>query len=238
MTRAKPSGSDIVRIEVPAQPRKRPRQTRSVALVEALKQSGREILDGEGRDALTVQNLSERSGVAVSSIYEYFPTMESLIAAIFNDYRRDARREVVEHIAALPPSAGLFEGIVSLLRFGLAALERWAQVDPEFNLKATYYEELVRLELVKSEHFWSAVAMPALMEKFADEVLVRDREKAAFLAHHVLLAIPRAIVLGRPQYLGEPDTPVLIARMLHALLTTPGESRDSLRGAAPDTTAA
>ncbi|MEJ8858805.1 TetR family transcriptional regulator [Variovorax robiniae] len=215
-----------MRIEVPAKPRKRPRQMRSVALVQALKQTGREILDREGRDALSVQSLSERSGVAVSSIFEYFPTMESFIAAIFNDYRSEARREVVEHIAALPRSAGLFEGIVSLLRFGLVAMQKWAQVDPEFNLKSTYYEELVRLELVKSEHFWSAVAMPALMEKFSDEVLVRDREKAAFLAHHVLLAIPRAIVLGRPQYLGEQDTPLLIARMLYALMTTPGDASD------------
>lgn len=227
MARAKPLGGDVVRIAVPAKPRKRPRQTRSVALVEALKETGREILDREGRDALTVQNLSERSGVAVSSIYEYYPTMESLIAAIFNDYRSEARREVVQHIEALPASVGLFEGILSLLRFGLAAMEKWAQVDPAFNLKATYYEELVRLELVKSEHFWSAVAMPALMEKFADEVLVRDREKAAFLAHHVLLAVPRAIVLGRPRYLGDEDTPLLIARMLYALMTTPGEGPDS-----------
>ncbi|MBO9648132.1 MAG: TetR/AcrR family transcriptional regulator [Variovorax sp.] len=227
MTRPHPSGSDVVRIEVPAKPRKRPRQMRSVALVEALKETGREILDRQGRDALTVQNLSERAGVAVSSIYEYYPTMESLIAAIFSDFRRDIRREMVEHIAALPASAGLFEGIVSLLRFGLATLERWAEIDPAFNQKATYYEELVRLELVKSEHFWSAVAMPALMEKFSDEVLVRDREKAAFLAHHVLLAIPRAIVLGRPQYLGDEDTPRLIARMLHSLMTTAGDVPDT-----------
>ena len=210
---------ETVRIAVPPKPRKQPRQTRSVALVDALKATGREILERDGSDALTVQNLSDRSGVAVSSIYEYFPAMESLIAAIYNDYRSEARREVVRHIADLPPSAGLFEGILSLLRFGTAALRHWARVDPEFNLKATYYEELVRLDLVKSESFWSAVAMPALMEKFSDEVRVHDREKAAFLAHHVLLAIPRAIVLGRPHYLDEQDTPLLIARMLYALLT-------------------
>ena len=52
----------------------------------------REPFVRERRDALTVQNLSERAGVAVSSICEYYPTMESLIAAIFNDYRSEARR--------------------------------------------------------------------------------------------------------------------------------------------------
>ncbi|MCA0244585.1 MAG: TetR/AcrR family transcriptional regulator [Proteobacteria bacterium] len=226
----------VVHIEVPARPRKRPRQTRSVALVEALKTTGRAILEQQGRAALTLVELSERSGVAASSIYEYFPTIESLVAAIYTDYRSESRRDVLRHIEALPPSTGLYEGLLSMLRFGTQAVQKWARVDPAFNLKATWFEELVRLNLVESENFWSAVAMPALMEKFAAEVLVRDREKAAFLAHHVLLAVPRAIVLGRPQYLGEADTPALIARMLHALLTSdlgPAPAADAAPAAGP-----
>jgi len=47
-----------------------------------------------------------------------------------------------------------------------------------------------------------------------------DREKAAFLGYQMLVAIPRAMVLGRPEYLGQADTTLMIARMLHALLTT------------------
>jgi AcrR family transcriptional regulator len=165
--------------------------------------------------------------VAVSSIYEYFPTIESLIAAIYNDYRSEARRELLARIQALPRQARLFDGLLSMLRFGTAALQHWARVDPAFNLKSTYYEELVRLDLIKSENFWSAVAMPALMARFSDEVLVRDRQKASFLAHQVILAIPRAMVIGRPHYLGEADTPVLLARMLHALLTALPEAPDT-----------
>jgi hypothetical protein len=34
------------------------------------------------------------------------------------------------------------------------------------------------------------------------------------------LALPRAIVLERPQYLVDADTPVLIARAIHAMLAT------------------
>ena len=78
MTRSKQQADEVVRIEVPARPRKRPRQMRSVALVEALKATGRELLEGHGREGLTVQELSERSGVAVSSIYEYYPTLTEL----------------------------------------------------------------------------------------------------------------------------------------------------------------
>jgi len=62
--------------------------------------------------------------------------------------------------------------------------------------------------------------IPALLERFPDEIAVRNREKAGFLAHQAILALPRAIVLEKPEYLADPDTPILLARMLHALLTT------------------
>ncbi|RJF98553.1 TetR family transcriptional regulator [Noviherbaspirillum saxi] len=45
-----------------------------------------------------MQHLSERAGVAVSSIYEYFPTMEALIAAIFDDFLHEARSELAKKL--------------------------------------------------------------------------------------------------------------------------------------------
>ncbi|MGH8465253.1 MAG: TetR/AcrR family transcriptional regulator, partial [Pseudomonas sp.] len=113
---------DAVLVQLPTRPRKRPRQTRSVALVDALKMAGREILEREGRQALTIYRLSEYSGVATSSIYEYYPTIESLIATLFEDYRADARQQVIDAIHALPAWATLYDGIDMVLRTGLAAM--------------------------------------------------------------------------------------------------------------------
>src|SRR5579871_5489959 len=44
----------LIELEMPLAPRKSPRQARSVALVDALMQAARQILDEEGREALTV----------------------------------------------------------------------------------------------------------------------------------------------------------------------------------------
>jgi AcrR family transcriptional regulator len=219
----KPTHNDILQVHVPAQPRKHPRQARSIQLVEALKQTGWDILEKEGRAALSAHRLAERSGVAVSSIYEYFPTMESLAAAIQHDYRVDVRRRMIEQIHALPPSATLFDGILLMMRTGLAALHRWSLIDPELNVRSMHFDELVRLDLIKSKQFWTGIATPALLERFSDEVRVRDRDKALFLFYQTVQALPRAMTVERPAYLGEADTPLLLARMLHALLTTPGE---------------
>lgn len=212
--------ADAIVLELPARPRKQPRQARSVALVEALKTAGREILEREGREALTIYSLCDRSGVAPSSIYEYFPTIDALIGAIFEDYRADARQQAIASLHALPASATLHDGIESLLRTGLGALHRWLQIDSQLSIKSAYYGELVRLEVIKPERFWISQVIPALVERFSDQVRVRDREKAGFLAYQAVTALPRALLIEKPHYLLEDDTVRLLARMLHALLTT------------------
>lgn len=225
-SKRRPGSHDVLHIEVPARPRKLPRQQRSVKLVEALVTAGREILQREGRAALSLERLSERAGVAVSSIYEYFPTMDALMAAIFIDYRLQARRRLLDDLRALPSEACLFGGILLILRHGIAFLDNWSRFDRDFFMRSAHYEELVRLDMVKSESSWTSEVTDALMEKFADEIVVTNREKARFLTFQTLLALPRAMLLMQPALLREPDTPVLLARMVQALLTTPDPSSD------------
>ncbi|WP_223531914.1 MULTISPECIES: TetR/AcrR family transcriptional regulator [unclassified Pseudomonas] len=210
-----------VQVEIPAQPRKEPRQARSIALVTAVKQAGRQILESEGREALNAMRLAEDSGVAISSIYEYFPTMESLIAAVFDDYRTEARIGLYADIMALPSGTTLLDGILLALRAVLAAHHKKTLYDPGFSVRSTHYDELVRLDVVKAKQLWTATASSALMKRFASEIRVKDREKAEFLVYQTWSVLPRAMLLERPGYLTDEDTPKLMARMLHAMLTDP-----------------
>lgn len=224
MRKFRPAGGDAtektrVSLAMPPQPRKEPRQTRSVALVAALKQGGRQILEVEGREALTALHLADQSGVAISSIYEYFPTMESLIAAIFEDYRVELGKELLASIDALPQQATLFDGLLLAVRMGLVAHHRKARLDPDFSQRSTRYDELVRLDLVEVKHAWSAGVTPALFERFAAEIHVKNLAKARFLVYQTLLTLPRAMLLEHPEYLVEEDSALMVARMLHALLT-------------------
>ncbi|MNE63426.1 hypothetical protein D3C80_1587760 [compost metagenome] len=107
-----------------------------------------------------------------------------------------------------------------VLRIGLSALHRWLQLDSDLSIKAAYHGELVRLEIVKPERFWISMVIPALVQRFSDQVLVRDRDKAGFLAYQAVTALPRALLIEEPEYLLQDDTVRMLARMLHALLTT------------------
>lgn len=210
-----------VRIEVPARARKQPRQDRSVALVVALREACLEILEQEGREALTVHAIADRAGVGVSSIYEYYPTLEALIAEVFGAIRLELRHGAIERLNALPADAALADGIEEILMVAIELLDRWIAIDADFFAKFARYDELVRLDLIFAEKTPAATIIDSLFERFAAEITVQDTEKARFYMHQSLLALMRATALLRPEYLHERTTIQMMGRMFKALLTKP-----------------
>ena len=62
--------------------RKKPIQSRSKVTVDALLEATTHILLKDGVEALTTNHVSERAGVSIGSLYQYFPNKASLIAAL------------------------------------------------------------------------------------------------------------------------------------------------------------
>ncbi|EJM21054.1 transcriptional regulator [Pseudomonas sp. GM21] len=208
-------------IEIPETQRKQPRQARSIAMVEALKQAAVQILEDEGRDALSLSRLSEYSGVSVSSIYEYFPTLDSLISSIFDDYRKHQHAKLLEDIGNLPATSTLYDGLLLMLRTFLRLRRKQWLIDRVFSAKYLHYSELQRMDIVKPDSLPQSELTSALMQRFSTELAVQDAEKALFIAYHAIPALTRVVALERPEYLEQDDTAQMIARMLHALLCKP-----------------
>ncbi|MEJ6009403.1 helix-turn-helix domain-containing protein [Novosphingobium aquae] len=206
-------------IEVPARARKQPRQSRSLAMVGALREACLDILENQGRDALTVNAIADRAGVGISSIYEYYPTLEALVSEVFGEIRLELRNSALERLNALPDGARLIDGIETMLQVAVELLDRWSKVDAELFAKFTRYDELVRLDLILSEKTLAATIVDSLFLRFDSEITTREREKARFYLHQSLLALMRATALLRPDYLHEEATLNMLGRMLHSLLT-------------------
>jgi AcrR family transcriptional regulator len=61
--------------------RKRPRQSRSRSVVEAiLGATGERLSSAEGEDNVTVQEVADRAGVGIGSLYDYFRDRDGLLA--------------------------------------------------------------------------------------------------------------------------------------------------------------
>lgn len=82
-------------------PRKTPRQGRSRAKVSYMIEAARQILYEEGADAVTTRRVSERSGVAIGSLYQYFPNRDAILARLAEEEVRRQSKAMQEFYASM-----------------------------------------------------------------------------------------------------------------------------------------
>jgi AcrR family transcriptional regulator len=63
-------------------PRKRPRQARAQATVNAILEAMVQILDREGLEAATTTRIAEVAGVSIGSLYQYFSHRDAILNAL------------------------------------------------------------------------------------------------------------------------------------------------------------
>lgn len=112
------------RIEPPLtflEPRKLPRQARSQATFEAIVDACGQLLASGSYETLTTNSISERAGVSIGTLYEYFPNRESIVAALT---AASCRRLVMRMKQAVEETAGMtdFQGVEHLLTAGIEAM--------------------------------------------------------------------------------------------------------------------
>ncbi|WP_034949544.1 TetR/AcrR family transcriptional regulator [Erwinia oleae] len=76
--------------------RKKPRQARAVATLEAIFDATIQVLVTEGPQRLTTTRVAERAGVSVGSMYQYFPHKQALFYALNERYLVMLADRVVE----------------------------------------------------------------------------------------------------------------------------------------------
>ncbi|CAI3129922.1 HTH-type transcriptional regulator RutR [Acinetobacter calcoaceticus] len=79
-------------------PRKRPRQARSVATFEAILEAAARILESLGFAGFNTNAVAELAGVSIGSLYQYFPSKDALIIELMRRERTKLSNRIVEAI--------------------------------------------------------------------------------------------------------------------------------------------
>ncbi|HEM8407089.1 TPA: TetR/AcrR family transcriptional regulator [Acinetobacter baumannii] len=79
-------------------PRKRPRQARSVATFEAILVAAARILESLGFAGFNTNAVAELAGVSIGSLYQYFPSKDALIVELIRRERAELSKRIVEAI--------------------------------------------------------------------------------------------------------------------------------------------
>lgn len=186
-------------------PRKLPTQSRSRSLVAALIQGCLQILENEGAEALTVNRLAEVSGVAVGSIYQYFPNKEAIVSLAFDHILHEEATVHVpalrERIVGLPLAAALREILASMIRQEL----RLHRLNREFHLK--YHPELqvgLRLGPYETTSQYVDEAWGAFVRLYVPDLDAARRDMSAYMLGMAMRATIRVALEDAPERVGQP----------------------------------
>ncbi|OUR78952.1 hypothetical protein A9Q83_05970 [Alphaproteobacteria bacterium 46_93_T64] len=118
--------------------RKVPLQARAAATVDAVMEATARILEESGVEGVNTNLVAERAGVSVGSLYQYFPSKESIFAELIRCNRQVLITDIEVAIAETD-AMGLEPAIEALLKAALRhQFER-----PKLALALEYAEEVL-----------------------------------------------------------------------------------------------
>ncbi len=175
-------------------PRRRPRQARAQATVDAIVKATARVLIEDGYDRASTNRIAQAAGVSIGSLYQYFPSKEALVAALVESHMQRMRDTLGEALAAEPP-ASLAER-AHLLVLGMIAAYR---VDPE--LHHVLCQEVPKVgELQKVYGFEQHLAEVCRRNLFAggEPTRATDVDRTVFLLVHAVPGAIRAAIQADP----------------------------------------
>jgi AcrR family transcriptional regulator len=173
-------------------------------LVDAVAQACLRILDEAGDDALTVARIAEVSGVAVGSIYQYFPNKDAIVAVLYErvlDQEAEQLLLMRERLVGIPLTEAMREILANIIRVEL----RLFKLNQAFHLR---YHTALHLGMWRSPYrtageFIEATWVP-LLQMYAHEINTPHPALAAYLLGQGLRSVIRSVLEDIPEQLESP----------------------------------
>jgi AcrR family transcriptional regulator len=200
--------------QVKTTPRKRPRQARSKATVDAILAATARLLVKHGFDGLTTNAVATAAGVSIGSLYQYFPNKEALVGALVEHHIEHTSGAVVAELARVAqlPIAEAARAVVELT-------VRAHAIEPELHRVLTEQVPRVgRLARLRELDEIASRAVAALLQARKAELAIGDPELAAFVLVSAIESIVHRAAMLYPHRLRDPrlvdEATLLVTRYL------------------------
>jgi len=162
------------------------------------------ILDEAGEEALTVARVAEISGVAVGSIYQYFPNKDAIIALLYErvlDEESEELLRVRERLIGVPLKMALRDILANIIRVET----RLFKLNKAFHLR---YHSALHLGMWRGPYhttseFIEATWLP-LLRMYEHEITTEHPDLSAYLLGQGLRSVIRSVLEDIPAQLEHP----------------------------------
>jgi AcrR family transcriptional regulator len=196
------------------QPKKRPAQGRSRATYTSLLDAAARLLARSGYAALTTNHVADAAGVAIGSLYEYFPNKEVIVAEVVRRTMSELAGEVEASFRAAL-ERGFEAGLGPWVSACFSALGRRAKLVRVLWMDVPFLwelEEVQRLPLVLIGI--ARQSLPAATSPW----LLKDPEAATYLLTVMIRAAIVEGVVARPAHLSASQVEKSLSELLDLVL--------------------
>jgi AcrR family transcriptional regulator len=173
--------SEVPKARVPQQERSRQTRKRIVDAAAVL-------FDKVGYDAATSADIARDAGVAVGSLYAYFPDKRAILLEILDEYVKQVEGAIVGEYLQVPRwEASEARGIIrSAVGFLFDYVQQLPGLQREILFRAGSDPEIARVLARVEGHITEVLRglIAAIQEMKAADVRVRDPGVAAFVVYH------------------------------------------------------
>jgi AcrR family transcriptional regulator len=205
----------MARKTAPAVPtRREPRQARAVDTVQTIFEVVAEIIETDGVEALNTNRIAEQAGIAIGTLYGYFPNKGAILLAMARRELQETQRAIRAAVDAADPGLDSSRGAIRALLRGFGGRNRLRRV---------------LLEAVVAHGRYVELAQP--VEDLAHAILDRGgkglfprlpsglTEIQAFVLTRALVGVIRAAVFEESAFMGSSALEDELVRLTRGYIT-------------------
>lgn len=182
-------------------PRRRPRQARAQATVDAIIQATARVLVEDGYDRASTNRIAQAAGVSIGSLYQYFPSKEALVAALVETHVDRMMDAVTRILDTDNEPSDLHSSADTLVRALIAAY----RVDPK--LHHVLCQEVPKIgDLRRIYEFEQTLAdvIRRHLQSLRHQIRHQNIDRAVFLLINAVPSVIRAAIEGDSEGTNDP----------------------------------
>ncbi len=202
--------------------RKQPVQKRAEFTVKAIIDAAHELLLKQGVDAVTTRQVAERAGVAIGTLYQYFPDRDAILMRLAYMIMDEEVSNTAHYLANLYRHS-LEELIAGLYERSLDVERRMLELGHDFHRRharhlnfGLYLRDKISSQPQDPEAM--IAAMHRVIADHRDEIGETDRDLATFMIVRGMRNMVVTLVEERPDLLDSPALTPMLTRVAMAIL--------------------
>lgn len=181
-------------MSIDLKPRKKPRQGRSRETVAVILEAATQVFEERGYQETSTNQIAERAGVSIGSLYQYFPNKESILYMLLERHVESINRLIESQIVEIEKAGGFGKtAIRSIIQLFIGLHEN----EPAYHriiMEEVPYEHQKLIQIVREGERNAVEQWKRVMER-TPGIRLRDKNMAANMFVQTVNALTHRYVI-------------------------------------------